>query len=327
MNIHQHHCKARCFLAEKQQNSESLLNIINEDFSGLPNWWCKEKIQNAAPTAFSCYLSYFTQAVMLDWPKAHCIWLLAHAAEIGQMHFRMLANIGELTPVTLAGRDLAITPYESSSFNSPGLWLDVCNMNIILGGQQDALNELCIHQSVIVDSNPAEQIDAYDAMYNVYRSYMMDDLTPAQQLHALQTALAFSERGKVAAMHFIEAEYAIQFMHLPKVSLIASCWGRQSDTVSHVAAKAVEAHYDYFADFAPEPGEPRGTDSIELYDSKAMVMRDIIALLALHFQRTGESPDFDSPYIPSWLIKGEFPSREAVLFDNPPEFTLQALGL
>jgi len=32
-------------------------------------------------------------------------------------------------------------------------------------------------------------------------------------------------------------------------------------------------------------------------------------------------------FTPSWLIKGEIPSRQAVLFDNPPVFDMAALGL
>ena len=66
---------------------------------------------------------------------------------------------------------------------------------------------------------------------------------------------------------------------------------------------------------------------MELYEGNAMFIKRLVGILALHYQNTGETPDFESDYIPSWLIKGEILSRQEVLFDNPPVFDMQALGL
>jgi len=74
-------------------------------------------------------------------------------------------------------------------------------------------------------------------------------------------------------------------------------------------------------------GEPVGKDSISLYGGSAMLLRRLLGVLALHYQTTGELPEFESDYIPTWLIKGEIPSRQEVLFDSPPEFTLAGIGL
>ncbi|MCP4326342.1 MAG: hypothetical protein GY951_03480 [Psychromonas sp.] len=328
MNILQHHTSGRFRTNIEQRNSRLLANINEHFLQELPTLWNEEKIQHAAPHLMADYLRYFTDAIMLGWPKAHCIWLLSHAAEMGWMHFRMLQDTEILTPITLAGKELYLVPKASNSWNDADTWLDACLANAILGGQQAAIDEICNYKTGMSSSQIQGQdnISPHDAMFNVYEHYVMNDLSAKEQLQALQLALQFSEQGKVAEVYDIEREHAIQFIAIPQISLIASCWQRQEATVSLTAKYAIEAHLDYYADIMPEPGEPRGKDSIDLFDQSAMLMRDLLGFLALHYQRTGESPDFESPYIPSWLIKGEFPSREEVLFNNPPVFDLKSVA-
>ncbi len=74
--------------------------------------------------------------------------------------------------------------------------------------------------------------------------------------------------------------------------------------------------------FAPQPGQKKGAESLDLFGSEAYIHHHIMAFLAVHYRHIGKTVSFQSDYIPEWVIRGEGPTREEVLA-NPPVFDLE----
>ncbi|MCG7498016.1 Imm49 family immunity protein, partial [Vibrio sp. Of7-15] len=109
------------------------------------------------------------------------------------------------------------------------------------------------------------------------------------------------------------------------VLLICNLWGLDSLSLDERVKYAIEQDYLYFSEYLPtNAGRETGDKSLDLCAPGSYLTLLPLGLLALHYQRTGETPSFDSPYIPLRLIQSEGPTREEVLA-NPPPFTLEAI--
>ncbi|MEG3754944.1 hypothetical protein [Psychromonas arctica] len=330
MDIRQHHNKNH-WLNEKKQRSEYLLSRIDNANETSKKVFTKESIQHAAPLRLDHYWDLFTKAVMLGWPKTHCMWLLYQTTDFGRMHFRMHLSPNRLTPVELASELVILTPTPVGKhhYSSDHTWLDaaiaatLCKESFIV----DELQAYPIHfldEAAGVHRN----FEVHKAFFHFYKLFYSNTHDKQQQTDALRAVMQYAEHGKIEQLTSIEAEVSFHFLEYSVVSVIASMWKLQRSSLSDATTEAIKASYEYYADLLPrEPGEPVGKDSMGLYRGSAMLLRRLLGVLALHYQTTGKVPEFESDYIPSWLIKGEIPSRQEVLFDNPPEFTLAGIGL
>ncbi|MCG7495469.1 immunity 49 family protein [Vibrio sp. Of7-15] len=325
--ITQHHNQHR-YVSEWHERSAALLKKSrNKNNTSLPMLFTEEKIEHACSSIAYQYLDFFTYALLLGWPKEHCVWLLAHSAELHAMDLRMLMNAGKPTPITLAGRELFIMPRPRrySPFN---VWLDAVSTNLLIDDDQSVL-ELCTYsEGYITDNDPDNAFyEPQTAFFHLFKLYVEGGSSSEQKKAALERALALVERGAIEKINCIETEIAFQFLFVPFISFIARAWGVEESSLDDIVMDVLKASYEYHADYAPLPGEPTGDDSHELWDSSALIPRHMLACLRLHYRRTGETISFDSPYLPLWLIKGEGPTRNEVLFDNPVTFDEESVGL
>lgn len=193
MDIKQHHNKG-FWLSEKHSRSQYLLKNISADNSQLSSLFTEEKIQHAAPHLLSDYWGYFTDAVMLDWPKAHCMWLLYHVCDFGRMHFRMHLNPETTVPVELAQQVLVLQPQpvERGRFSPDGVWMHAA-VAATLCKEPFVVDELQAYPAEFLDHTAGRGIPEMDkAFFRVFKAFFTEQVSEEQKKQCLAGAMQFA---------------------------------------------------------------------------------------------------------------------------------------
>ncbi|RJG49959.1 Imm49 family immunity protein [Motilimonas pumila] len=331
MNHITHHNKT-FFNARWQENSEHLLNQVEKRHQSLSKNFKEARAQSLALSFSDDFFHMFVQAVQLNWPKPHCIWLLSHAAELAWMHQRMLIDQGQLTPITCAGEEFVLTPAASTYGTGLGQWLNALNLNLLLRQPDEVINELLRYPADLMDHHNAanQSMEAEKKEMACFKAFVANALQP-DLIDAANALTPYTQPGVISKLNGFEGHVAKgtegyhHYVLFPIISTLLSCAKVQEENISITTKNALAAFYEYHAFISPDPGEDTGEKSLQLFSDEAMLPLQLIGMLALHHQRTGETIDFTTDYLPSWLVEGDFPSREEVLFQQPPTFDLASV--
>ncbi|CCN49923.1 conserved hypothetical protein [Vibrio nigripulchritudo MADA3029] len=263
----------------------------------------------------------WANSLILGIPDYHSQYLLTYVAECYQMVLRIHRRAGQEVTVSNMGRELTLLAGEDSHINLEFYLTGLC-LNTLLGfkeGEKEILDFAFSDFKSAMTSPVPEVCEAFFDLFKAYfaneqdkrvRGVLMDNLYPYLQMGAIE---AKSEE-------FVERYY--QFLFMPLYSIVAHSWGYDETDLDTTVKAAMEANYEYYAYFAPQPGQKKGDESLDLYGSEAYIHHHVMAFLAVHYRHTRKTVSFQSDYIPEWVIKGEGPTREEVLA-NPPVFDLE----
>ena len=325
MNINQHHNKYHWMGEERKGRTLDTIESIKRTNSYVVNEvFNPNQVQRSCPYFVDDFHGYWSDALIMEWPKVHCRWLLAAASDLAVMDMRMHRLYGQRIEMTFWGKPISLVP-EKSGYND-GLynWLNAVCL-AILNQDDDGVNELCLWTAG--DQGKAKRLKSPQipqAFFELFKAYIQNESDPEIQRQLISNVLPYLASGVIEKLESHLAEGWNKFMIIPLFSMVAKAWGADSTDWDTTVKSAMEANYDYFSYLAPQDGDEKGKNAVTLWGASAMIHHMIMAFSALHYRRTGIMVTFESDYIPAWVIKGEGPSNREVE-DNPPIFELEAV--
>ncbi|MCG7500236.1 hypothetical protein MHO82_25645, partial [Vibrio sp. Of7-15] len=274
--------------------------------------------------------NHWVESIFYQFSERHQRYLLARCGEYWKSKAELTLHAFNKQPLAIQffGKKLSFSA-EQLEFNSRigfsswrlGLVISILDQN------QSALDTLLRwptgeYKNKSYDSGERE----YEVALNrLCRAYFENEQDRNIREQLANEAKRWLKPGEVTSLFNSDAEKFCLTRYAGPVLLICNLWGLDSLSLDERVKYAIEQYYLFFSEYLPtNAGRETGDNSLDLCDPASYLTLLPLGLLALHYQRTGETPSFDSPYTSLRLIQGEGPTREEVLA-NPPPFTLEAI--
>ena len=321
ININKNHFKQLIKNQSRQLNDTKFLCedivCIQQDFSEI---FTVSLYQNAIDFNTDNLFSYWSNSLILEVPRVHSNYILTRAAEAHQMVLRMQRHAGNEVKVTSLEHELILRPGEYKHLTVKFYLTGLC-LNTLLGYTEAEQEILDFAFSDFKNAMTSPVPDVCEAFFDLFKAYFANEQDQCVRDALMDNVYPYLQMGAIEAKseQFVERYY--QFLFMPLYSIVAHSWGYDDTDLDTTIKAAMEANYEYHAYFAPQPGQKKGDESLDLFGAEAYIHHHIMAFLAVHYRHTGKMVSFQSDYIPQWVVKGEGPTRDEVLA-NPPVFDL-----
>ncbi len=316
------HHRKQSQLDDYEFTSASMLSKI-EMISG-DNQWLKPHlaVYSSASHSKSTYLSTLINALLIDWPDAHCAFLLARAAELQKLSLQCWAMGDEPITLTFEGASIVVTRAEGIlDEGTIEEWLDAVSINALVRDQQ-AINSICqLPENHFRCMNP--QFRPTDiAHYNILKAFYLNEQDSQVQQELLDGLIPVQKTGYIETMSIYEGaekEYRCLFGSLCKI--VEQIWQGDHQAVEQAVKEASQANfYAYTYIRAALNGTKVGDIQESYLDVNALFHWHIMGIIATYFDRTGKKLSFSSAYMSDWIMYNEGPNGRELL-NNPPEFS------
>lgn len=323
IDFNQNHYKRHIESKGWQQHvAEDLCKDIHNMERNFSKVFVPRLYQNAVRSRGRAKETWF-DSLILRVSQSHSQYLLTYSAECYQMALRLHRYAGQEVKVSCIGRELTLHSGEYKHLSLEFYVTGLC-LNTLLGFKEGEKEILDFAFSDFKSAMTSPVPDVSEAFFDLFKAYFANEQDKSVRDTLMANLYPYVQIGAIKSKSEEFVEHYYQLLFMPLYSIVAYSWGYDKTDLDTTVKAAMKANYEYFAYFAPEPGQTRGDGSLSLFGSDAYIHHHIMAFLAVHYRNTGEMVSFQSDYIPEWVIKGEGPTREEVLA-NPPVFDLEHL--
>lgn len=248
-------------------------------------------------------------------------WLLKEAVTAYRAHFNMERMPGKEITFELFGQTRRAVGESKSHYTRDALWLNALCLAELVGDKDAQTDLLAYPTNNFLNVGAISTVTTTVEFVELFKVFFAREKDKQIKSDVFNRCNALAQPGAISAIDTELAETYAWFMEIPLFQLIGYHWGVQQETLEEITQAAMQANYDYFSEIAPQPGEVTGSESDTLNNTYAMLHIHILAFLRVIYLQRGETVDFDSPFLPLWLIKGEGPTLTA-LNETMPHFEL-----
>ena len=227
-------------------------------------------------------LNAVSDSIIADCPKATTLRYLKLAREFGVAHFAQHVRHGETFEVSINGQQITLTGRNKGDYTDSNAWWKTYYTAILLR-DIDAINSLQqVQPKHFAMANVPS--DAFDlALVAVLQGLFQQDANMAERLKvALMAEIKGKERAKLSNHLLVPLLPVIRCIFTPDAEA----------EFNQVVKEAVKLHKKFW--------------NGRKYSCAGWISLALTALAAIAKARNGWQLDFETDYIPQWLVDGDF---------------------
>ncbi|WP_417763305.1 immunity 49 family protein [Shewanella sp.] len=228
-------------------------------------------------------LNAVSNSIIADCPKATTLRYLKLAREFGVAHFAQHVRHGETFEVSINGQQITLTGRYKGDYTDSNAWWKTYYTAIVLR-DIDAINSLQKVQPkhFAMANVPSSPFDL--ALVAVLQGLFQQDANMAERL---KVALTAEIKGGKAR------EKRTNHLFIPLLPVIRCIFTPDAEAeFNQVVKEAVKLHKKFW--------------NGDKYDCAGWISLALTALAAIAKARNGWQLDFETDYIPQWLVDGDF---------------------
>gem|GEM_PF-3413043 len=232
------------------------------------------------------FLEAAVAAVIGEQPKATCLEYFQQAHQFNQINFMGNMHVGKTFTYNIKGVDIDVTGVKISGYTEVSNWDTAICLAIILR-DKSAINDLCFFESRNFIDKRGEQLPVEHA----YCDFLKGLYNPEANLQALLTEVMTLSGPE----HMPERRQAyIYYILLPFIEIIIAVLANNEQQYHQAITKALESNHLHYSD----------TKRKNLFSG--WMPLHICAAAVIGYDQCGFKLPEPTPYIPEWLIYGEY---------------------
>ncbi|MEC8009848.1 MAG: immunity 49 family protein [Pseudomonadota bacterium] len=229
----------------------------------------------------------FSQSVALGKTPSIQIDYIKLIADLGAANFNCILNDGKPFSFTIDGENYEMMGSHYSSYTDAHKWLD-CLYAAIAVRNEEAINILMQVPNTVFDNAAVKDDPITYALADVYKG-LFGGIQDRSMLKLISHAYTVADSERAGRLDFI-----VKIM-LPQLGIIRSILsGENEEEYNRLMKEAVLSHKE------------RWSSSDHEYDYTGWVSLPLIALASIAFDHKGYRLNFETDYIPRWLVEREF---------------------
>ena len=206
-------------------------------------------------------------------------------ADYGSANFNCILNDGKPFSFTIDGKTYEMMGSHHSSYTDAHKWLD-CIYAAIAVRNEEAINILMQVPNTVFDNAAVKDDPITYALADVYKG-LFGGIKDRSMLELISTAYSVADSDRADRLEYIMSNM------IPQLGIIRTILSSNSeDEYNKLMKEAVLTHKDYW--------------SQDEYEYEGWVSLPLIALASIAFDHKGYSLNFETDYIPRWLVEREF---------------------
>ena len=206
-------------------------------------------------------------------------------SESGAGNFNCILNDGKPFSFTIDGENYEMMGSHHSSYTDAHKWLD-CIYAAIAVRNEEAINILMQVPNTVFDNAAVKDDPITYALADVYKG-LFGGIKDRSMLELISTAYSVADSDRADRLEYIMSNM------IPQLGIIRTILSSNSeDEYNKLMKEAVLTHKDYW--------------SQDEYEYEGWVSLPLIALASIAFDHKGYSLNFETDYIPRWLVEREF---------------------
>ncbi|RCU49494.1 hypothetical protein DU002_11265 [Corallincola holothuriorum] len=256
-----------------EENTALVINSAKNKNSGEVLGICIPKAINA-----------FAESIVAEKPPATALRYLTFAKELGAANFTFVMRMEETFQTSLLGEQFEMTGAHKVSYVDTDVWLKsfFCAQILRDSAAIDALNE--VDETVFFNAElkpDALDLRMVDLMQGIYKGH--------RDLNTLLTN-AWEAEPEDSRVEYVASHF------MPLLSVMRTIFTPDAEAeYNKEMREAVELHKKFWSQSEDHEWEP-----------EAWVSLPLIAMAALAYDHKGYELDFETDYIPDWLVKKQF---------------------
>ena len=206
-------------------------------------------------------------------------------ADYGSANFNCILNDGKPFSFTIDGKTYEMMGSHHSSYTDAHKWLD-CIYAAIAVRNEEAISILMQVPNTVFDNAAVKDDPITYALADVYKG-LFGGIQDRSMLELISTAYSVADADEADRLEYIMSNM------IPQLGIIRSILSSDSeDEYNKLMKEAVLAHKNYW--------------SQDEYVYEGWVSLLLIALASIAFDHKGYRLNFETDYIPRWLVECEF---------------------
>ena len=206
-------------------------------------------------------------------------------SELGSAHFKCITNAKKAIAFSVDGQLYEMTGNYYSSYTDAHKWLD-CIYAAIAVRNEEAISILMQVPNTVFDKASVKVDPITYALADVYKG-LFGGIEDRSMLELISTAYSVADADEADRLEYIMSNM------IPQLGIIRTILSSNSeDEYNKLMKEAVLTHKDYW--------------SQDEYEYEGWVSLPLIALASIAFDHKGYSLNFETDYIPRWLVEREF---------------------
>ena len=206
-------------------------------------------------------------------------------SELGSAHFKCITNAKKAIAFSVDGQLYEMTGNYYSSYTDAHKWLD-CIYAAIAVRNEEAISILMQVPNTVYDNAAVKDDPITYALAGVYKG-LFGGIQDRSMLELISTAYSVADADEADRLEYIMSNM------IPQLGIIRTILSSNSeDEYNELMKEAVLTHKDYW--------------SQDEYEYEGWVSLPLIALASIAFDHKGYSLNFETDYIPRWLVEREF---------------------
>ncbi len=269
----------------KETHMEIVIKGINRFEKRIPRKINTIKNKNSGEVLGSSIqhaLDAFARAVLADLDRSTQLRYLTLLKEFGTANFEFVMRVDEKFPVTIDGETFELTGARKTDFVDNDAWLNAYYSAVILRDRSAIHSLREVDETVFLNANL--KCNTFDlALVNIMQNLFTGG---ADMGDLLEKALLADDPDDV------RLPYSYRIL-LPLIAVYRCIFTPDAEAEFNSEMRdAVEKHKDFWK-----------KDS---YKKPGWISLPLIAAAAFAYDRKGYKLDFETDYIPNWLVTGEF---------------------
>ncbi|MEC8009849.1 MAG: immunity 49 family protein [Pseudomonadota bacterium] len=235
----------------------------------------------------STYYDAFSVGFFLKLETIQCFEYLKLMADFGSASFDCILNNGKLFSFTIDGENYEMMGSHHSSYTDAHKWLD-CIYAAIAVRNEEAISILMQVPNTVFDK-ASKKVDPINyALVDVYKG-LFGGITDRSMLELISHAYSVADSDDAGRLDFIMTIF------MPQLGIIRSILSEES-----------EEEYNELMHDAVLKHKQRWSSGEREYRYAGWVSLPLIALASIAFDHKGYRLNFETDYIPRWLVEREF---------------------
>ena len=227
----------------------------------------------------------FSLTNMLNYEHERQVHFLKIIGDFGAANFNCVLNNGKLFSFTVNGETYEMMGSHHSSYTDAHKWLD-CLYAAIAVRNEEAINILMQIPNTVFDKAAVKVDPITYALADVYKG-LFGGIQDRSMLELISTAYSVADADEADRLEYIMSNM------IPQLGIIRTILSSNSeDEYNKLMKEAVLTHKDYW--------------SQDEYEYEGWVSLPLIALASIAFDHKGYRLNFETDYIPRWLVEREF---------------------
>ena len=233
----------------------------------------------------STYYDAFSVGLFLKLETIQGFEYLKLMADFGSASFECILNNGKLFSFTIDGENYEMMGSHHSSYTDAHKWLD-CIYAAIAVRNEEAISILMQVPNTVFDNAAVKDDPITYALAGVYKG-LFGGIQDRSMLELISTAYSVADADEVDRLEYIMSNM------IPQLGIIRTILSSNSeDEYNKLMKEAVLTHKNYW--------------SQDEYVYEGWVSLLLIALASIAFDHKGYRLNFETDYIPRWLVECEF---------------------